>query len=68
MEKIKAPLSSFCVYLFKKKEKTKEKIFINFIDRNYKYDNKKLNNSDIRINDMDDIYIIYSEIPLNFIN
>ena len=64
ISKINVPLSSFCFYLMKKKEKTKEKIFIKFNDKYYKYAKEKLNITDINMNDMDEIYMIYSEIPL----
>ena len=68
LSKINVPLSSFCIYLIKKQGKTKEKIFIKFIDKYYKYANEKFNITDININDMDKIYIIYSEIPLDLKN
>ena len=68
LSKINVPLSPFCIYLIKKQGKTKEKIFIKFIDKYYKYANEKFNITDININDMDKIYIIYSEIPLDLKN
>ena len=49
----------------KKKGKTNENIFIKFNDKYNKYINKKSNISDININDIKEIYIIYSKIPLD---
>ena len=65
LKQINIPLTYFSIYLLKKIVKKKEEIFIKFIDKYYKYIGGIFKNVEFKLNDIEEIYLIHSEIPLS---
>ena len=68
IKKIKISLTYFGVYLLKKMNKYGEKIYFKFMDKYYKYEHEKYENLKIKLDNINEIYIIYSIYPLTLNN
>ena len=64
LKKINTSLTYFSIYLFRKNLNKKEEIYLKFIDRYYQYNNKKFIDTEVKLTNIKEFYIIYSEIPL----